>query len=517
MTSMHESADVMPGLVRCDPAWVAHAVSDATLDGHSREAPSPATLEARRPAVRAAAVYELGPDEAEALQALAREDAEARVRRAAVTRLDDVACSARSRGPTRTRTCAPRPCAAWPGSPPKPTSVDARGRGRPAAARARAHAGSRASWRARARAPHVRAAVVDLIDDPKALGVDQPPRAGRRDAAARARAPHRSGGDARTSRSSRSTPTRPWRRSSGSTIAEALSAIAQRARNKVAARRARTKLRAARGGGAARRARRRSRMTRRGPRSARSTCCIGPKRLVAMADPDEAAASLAATCAWRGPSPGRRRGRGRARAAVRAAQRRRARGDRRAAAGARGRSRSARSAIAREQADRLAIVRGDRAAVGRRVRVDRIAELKVQWDALPPMPSEYAASLTRRFQDACRAFEDRERRRMLAEAAVGRLETLATELEQLAGVGSAGRRDRGALARPAPRRRRAARARGRESRGRRAARARGRGARARRSSEHQQRRVQAGAGQPAAPAAAVPPGRDARCQPSRSR
>ena len=29
---------------------------------------------------------------------------------------------------------------------------------------------------------------------------------------------------------------------------------------------------------------------------------------------------------------------------------------------------------------------------------DRIAELKVAWDALPSMPSEYAASLTRRFQ-----------------------------------------------------------------------------------------------------------------------
>src|SRR5688500_15951947 len=42
------------------------------------------------PAVRAAAVYDLGPDEADALRALAREDAEARVRRAAVMRLDDV-------------------------------------------------------------------------------------------------------------------------------------------------------------------------------------------------------------------------------------------------------------------------------------------------------------------------------------------------------------------------------------------------------------------------------------------
>src|SRR5688572_14069147 len=43
------------------------------------------------PGVRAAAVYELGPDESDALRLLAREDAEARVRRAAVTRLSDVA------------------------------------------------------------------------------------------------------------------------------------------------------------------------------------------------------------------------------------------------------------------------------------------------------------------------------------------------------------------------------------------------------------------------------------------
>src|SRR2546426_6523525 len=40
------------------------------------------------PAVRPAAVYALGADEADALHALAREDAEARVRRAAVSRLD---------------------------------------------------------------------------------------------------------------------------------------------------------------------------------------------------------------------------------------------------------------------------------------------------------------------------------------------------------------------------------------------------------------------------------------------
>ena len=93
-------------------------------------------------------------------------------------------------------------------------------------------------------------------------------------------------------------------------------------------------------------------------------------------------------------------------------------------------NRNARALLAREQADRLSIVQQIETLSGADAQ-DRIAELKVQWDALPPMPSEYAASLTRRFQDACRAFEDRERRRMLAEAAAGRLETLATELEQL--------------------------------------------------------------------------------------
>src|SRR5688572_2035117 len=42
------------------------------------------------PTVRVAAVYELGPDDSEALHAIAREDAEARVRRAAVTRIDEL-------------------------------------------------------------------------------------------------------------------------------------------------------------------------------------------------------------------------------------------------------------------------------------------------------------------------------------------------------------------------------------------------------------------------------------------
>ena len=43
------------------------------------------------PTVRVATVYELGPDESDALHALAREDTEPRVRRAAVTRIDEAA------------------------------------------------------------------------------------------------------------------------------------------------------------------------------------------------------------------------------------------------------------------------------------------------------------------------------------------------------------------------------------------------------------------------------------------
>src|SRR5262245_43725761 len=42
------------------------------------------------PAVRMSAIYELGAEDGDALRALAREDADARVRRAAVVRIDDV-------------------------------------------------------------------------------------------------------------------------------------------------------------------------------------------------------------------------------------------------------------------------------------------------------------------------------------------------------------------------------------------------------------------------------------------
>ena len=78
------------------------------------------------PGVRAAAVYELGPDEGEALRLLAREDTEARVRRAAVTRLTISPSLATSAGPIPTRTFAPKRSAVWPAWRPRPTKSIAR-------------------------------------------------------------------------------------------------------------------------------------------------------------------------------------------------------------------------------------------------------------------------------------------------------------------------------------------------------------------------------------------------------
>jgi hypothetical protein len=205
----------------------------------------------------------------------------------------------------------------------------------------------------------------------------------------------------------------------------ALSSIAQRARNRVAARRARTKLR------------RLEEDSQPAPSASMSAddraravdLLHRAEALVATTDPEEASASLGRVrLAWaelqadvevdaalvqqfEAASDAAREGiEARRREALAERERERA--------------------LAREQADRLAIVEEIERISGPGA-LDRIAELRVKWDQLPPMPPEFAASLTLRFQDASRAFEDRERRRLLSEAAAVRLDTLATELEQL--------------------------------------------------------------------------------------
>jgi hypothetical protein len=377
------------------------------------------------PAVRAAAVYELGPDDHDALVTLAREDADAKVRRAASARLHDVpvlADVARTDPDEDVRAEAIRNLAGMATEATDPAlaaevthALLALGRNKELVVVARESASQ-----------DVRVAVVELLTDQKSLGsVSRHAPDGRTRLQALARL---SDADEILNVALKSEQTDVAVAALERIDAvDALQAIAQRARNKVALRRARTKVRAIEE-----------------PPSPPKTpvATVSPEdlqrandlirraeSLVTIADPADASAALAATrLAWaelqadvvlddvygqqfESASDA-------AREAIAERQREREAEDARA------------QAALREQADRLAIVVEIEGLSGADA-ADRIAELKVAWDALPPMPSEYAASLTRRLQDACRAFEDRERRRMLAAAAVGRLDTLATELEQL--------------------------------------------------------------------------------------
>jgi hypothetical protein len=377
------------------------------------------------PGVRAAAVYELGPDEGEALRLLAREDTEARVRRAAVTRLSDIAVLGdigRTDPDEDVRAEAIRGLA---GLAAEADEVDR-------ASEAVRHLIALSRFKEVVVAarenpdPQIRAAVVDLLDDPKSLGAIS---RHAQDGATRLRALARlTDAEEILNVAIKSEHTdvgvSALDRVEG---AESLSAIAQRGRNKVAARRARMKLRQIEEPA-------QPHHETAAPMSADDReRAVGllhrAEALVTTADPEEATSALAdVRLAWaelqadveidaslvqRFDAASEA-----VREAIDVRRQERATEQERAAA------------MARDQADRVAIVAEIEQLAGPEA-LDRIAELRVRWDGLPPMPSEYAASLTRRFQDASRMFEDRERRRVLAEAAAGRLETLATELEQL--------------------------------------------------------------------------------------
>jgi Arc/MetJ-type ribon-helix-helix transcriptional regulator len=379
------------------------------------------------PGVRSAAVYELGPDEADALLALAREDQDSRVRRAAVGRISEVDVLGeigRTDPDEDVRGEAIRGLAglaAETQEPDKASEVVRQllmlGRLKEVVVVARENPSST-----------VRGAVVDLLDDPKSLGaISRHAQDGstRLRALARLSDPEEILNVALKAEHTDSAVSALERVSDPA----ALSAIAQRGRNKVAARRARTKLREAEDAAQPSHDAPAARMST-AERARAIELLQRAEALVVTADPNEASAALSAVrLAWAEfqadvqiDDPLVRKFES-ASDAVREAIEERLR---EAAA-----ERERQQALEREQSDRLAIVVEIEQLSGPAA-VDRIAELRVRWDSLPPMPSEYAASLTRRFQDASRAFEDRERRRLLAEAAVGRLETLATELEQLA-------------------------------------------------------------------------------------
>lgn len=84
-----------------------------------------------------------------------------------------------------------------------------------------------------------------------------------------------------------------------------------------------------------------------------------------------------------------------------------------------------------EQADRIAICERLEALDGDDL-PERLAEARAAWEALPPMPETWAAALERRFADACRAAEQRHARRRRAAALAERLPQIVPEIEQLA-------------------------------------------------------------------------------------
>src|SRR5688572_14025339 len=193
------------------------------------------------PAVRAAAVYELGAEDADALRQLAHEDGEARVRRAAVARLDDVealAEIARTDPDEDVRAEAIRNLtglATEVRDAERATAVVrhllALGRNREAVVVARdSHSAD------------VRASVVELMTDQKSLGSisrHAPDGVTRLRALARLTDAEEIVNVALKSEQTDAAIAALERVSD----ADALSAIAQRARNKVASRRARTRLR----------------------------------------------------------------------------------------------------------------------------------------------------------------------------------------------------------------------------------------------------------------------------------
>jgi len=90
-----------------------------------------------------------------------------------------------------------------------------------------------------------------------------------------------------------------------------------------------------------------------------------------------------------------------------------------------------RRALEQEQADRISVCAGIEALSGDDIG-DRIAQARATWEGMPGMPEAWAAELDRRFAEACRAAEKRFERRQLAKQSAERLPTLVPEIEVLA-------------------------------------------------------------------------------------
>jgi hypothetical protein len=381
------------------------------------------------PAVRASAVHEIGPDDTDALRSLARDDADARVRRAAVTRLDDIALlteAAQADPDDDVRGEAVRQLAGL------AAETDEAARAVDIVQRLAGLKRNKEIVIIARESPHlqVRSAVVDALEDAKALS-SLSRHAG--DGATRLRALARlHDADEILAVALKSEHTdaavAALERVEGD---DALAAIAQRARNKVASRRAKVRQRQA--DATSEPSPLASVMLSAEDRGRAAELIGRAEALVVVGVPEEAAAALAEVrLAWAELradvelEDGLEQVFEAACDAVREAIAERER--EREADSARA------SAALQEQQARLAICQEIETLAGESAE-DRIAELKVKWDALPPIAPEFAASLTRRFQDACRTFGERQRRQALAASASPRLDALAGELEHLLASG----------------------------------------------------------------------------------
>lgn len=89
-----------------------------------------------------------------------------------------------------------------------------------------------------------------------------------------------------------------------------------------------------------------------------------------------------------------------------------------------------RRALEQEQADRAAACAAVEGLNGEDI-TDRLAEARASWEGMPPMPAAWAAELDRRFAEACRAAEKRVERRQQAKQSAERLPSLVPEVEAL--------------------------------------------------------------------------------------
>ena len=90
-----------------------------------------------------------------------------------------------------------------------------------------------------------------------------------------------------------------------------------------------------------------------------------------------------------------------------------------------------RRVLEQEQADRVGACEQVEGLTGDDI-ADRIAQARASWEGMPAMPATWAAELDRRFAEACRAAEKRFERRQLAKQSAERLPTLVPEVEALA-------------------------------------------------------------------------------------